>query len=196
MIIVGFSSKIITVLIIIAIASVIFLWILTGRWIANGQNTIANGTNDYAIILGAKVNGEIPSLSLRYRLDAALDYANDYPHVQLVLSGGQGPGELISEAEAMKRYLVENGIAEDRLLVETASTSTYENILYSKEMLPSSVKAVTIITSDYHLERSKRIARSLNLQADVVSAKTPQVVEEKLRFRERLALIKTAITGK
>ena len=196
MIVVSFSSKIITMLIIIVIASVILLWILTGKWISNGQKPIADGTNDYAIILGAKVNGEIPSLSLRYRLDAALDYANVYPHVQLVLSGGQGVGEHISEGEAMKRYLVENGIDEDRLLVESASTSTYENILYSQEMLPSSVKSITIITSDYHLERSKRIAQNLNLQADVVVAKTPKVVEKKLRFRERLALIKTAIIGK
>ena len=190
------SSKLITVLIIIIISLVVFLWILTGKWIANGQKPIADGQNDYAIILGAKVNGEIPSLSLSYRLDAALNYAKDYPHVRFVLSGGQGPDEHISEAEAMRRYLVENGIDEDRLLIESASTSTYENILYSQEMLPSSVKSVTIITSDYHLERSKRIARILNLQADVVAAKTPKVVEQKLRFRERLALIKTAIIGK
>lgn len=196
MIIVSVTSKILMVLIIIAIPSVMFLWILTGKWIANGQKPVANGKNAYAIILGAKVNGETPSLSLRYRLDAALAYANEYPHVQFVLSGGQGPGEHISEAEAMKNYLLENGIDGARLLVESASTSTYENILYSQEMLPSSLKTVTIITSDYHLERSKRIARSLNLQADVVAAKTPKVVEQKLRFRERLALIKTAIIGK
>ena len=183
-------------LIIIVIASVIFLWILTGKWIANGQKPIADGTSDYAIILGAKVNGETPSLSLRYRLDAGLDYANQYPHVQLVLSGGQGVGEHISEGEAMKKFLIENGINEDRLLVESASTSTYENILYSQEMLPSTAKSVTIITSDYHLERSKRIARSLDLKTDVVAAKTPKEVEKKLRFRERLALIKTAIIGK
>lgn len=192
----GRRSKIIIVLIIIGMAPVTFMWILTGKWIANGQKPIADGTSDYAIILGAKVNGEIPSLSLRYRLDAALDYANKYPHVLLVLSGGQGVGEHISEGEAMKKYLIENGIGEYRLLVESASTSTYENILYSKELMPPSVESVTIITSDYHLERSKRIARSLDLQTDVVAAKTPKVVEQKLRFRERLALIKTAIIGK
>jgi len=177
-------------------APVIFLWILTGKWIANGQKPIADGKNDYAIILGAKVNGEIPSLSLRYRLDAALEYANQYPHVLLVLSGGQGVGEYISEGEAMKKYLMKNGIDEDRLLVESASTSTYENVLNSKELMPPSVESVTIITSDYHLERSKRIAQSLDLQTDVVAAKTPKVVEQKLRLRERLALIKTAIIGK
>jgi len=62
--------------------------------------------------------------------------------------------------------------------------------------MPPSVESVSIITSDYHLERSKRIAQSLDLQTDVVAAKTPKVVEQKLRLRERLALIKTAIIGK
>jgi len=190
----SFKKKI--VLIIIVMAPVIFLWILTGKWIANGQKPIADGKNDYAIILGAKVNGEIPSLSLRYRLDAALEYANQYSHVLLVLSGGQGVAEYISEGEAMKKYLMKNGIDEDRLLVESASTSTYENVLNSKELMPPSVESVSIITSDYHLERSKRIAQSLDLQTDVVAAKTPKVVEQKLRLRERLALIKTAIIGK
>ncbi len=86
-------------------------------------------SNDYAVILGAKVNGEIPSLSLQFRLDAALEYAIQYPHVYLILSGGQGPGEHISESEAMKRFLVKNGIQEERLLIEDLSTSTYENLL-------------------------------------------------------------------
>lgn len=186
-------AKIITILLLILTVG---LWSLTGKWIEKGQKPAATGTNNYAIILGAKVVGEVPSLSLRYRLEAALDYANEYPHVQLVLSGGQGPGEAISEAEAMRRYFVQNGIEADRLIVETKSTSTYENILYSKELLPSSVQAITIITSDYHLERSKMIARRLNLKADVIAAKTPKVVESKLKTRERFALIKTFFVGK
>jgi len=161
-----------------------------------GQTPVANGENDYAIVLGAKVNGETPSLSLRYRLEAALKYAREYPHVKLILSGGQGDDEYISEAEAMKRYLIENGIEEKRLLLESVSTSTYENILFSKELFPLSTQKVTIITSDYHLARAKNIASELELQADVVAAKTPKTVESKLIFRERLALLKNFIIGK
>jgi uncharacterized SAM-binding protein YcdF (DUF218 family) len=181
---------------VIVIFVVVFLWILTGQWMADGVEPKANGTKDYAIILGAKVNGEIPSLSLQYRLDAALEYAKQYPHVYLILSGGQGAGEHISEAEAMKRFLIEKGIQEERLLFEGSSTSTYENLLYSIEMIPDSVEEITIISSDYHLARAKNIARSLGFQTDVVSAKTPKVVELKLRTRERLALIKTIIVGR
>lgn len=174
----------------------ISMWIKTGNWIIAGKLPIANGQYEYAIILGAKVNGVVPSLSLRYRLEAALHYAKEHPHVKLILSGGQGPDEDISEAEAMKRYLMENGIEENRLILETTSTSTYENILFSKKLLPSSVNSVTIITSDYHLARSREIARQLDLESDAVAAKTPKMVEWKLTTRERLAILKTSVFGK
>lgn len=174
----------------------ISLWLLTSKWLAEGLEPAADGTNDYAIILGAKVNGETPSLSLLYRLEAARDYALEYPQVTLVLSGGQGEGEHITEAEAMRRYLTENGIAEDRLVLETASTSTYENIQFSLAEIAEEIDQITIITSDFHLTRAKWLAKGLGLEADVVAAKTPEVVERQLRLRERLALLKTKIVGK
>ena len=93
---ISFFMKIILTTSILVIFIVIFLWILTGSWIEDGLEPLADGSNDYAVILGAKVNGEIPSLSLQFRLDAALEYAIQYPHVYLILSGGQGPGEHIT----------------------------------------------------------------------------------------------------
>ena len=81
-------------------------------------------------------------------------------HVKFVLSGGQGPDENITEAEAMKRFFVGNGIQEDRLILETESTTTYENLLFSKELLPASVQSVTIITSDYHIARTRKLAHT------------------------------------
>ena len=134
----------------------------------------------------------------RYNIGWTLHWImpKQYPHVHLILSGGQGAGEHISESEAMKRFLVDNGIQEERLLVEDLSTSTYENLLFSTEKLPDSEDEITIITSDYHLARAKNIARNLGFQTDVVAAKTPKVVELKLRTRERLALIKTVIVGR
>lgn len=174
----------------------VFLWWKTGDWIRKGQSPTANGKYPYAIILGAKVNGTVPSRSLQYRLDAAVQYANEYPNVQFILSGGQGPDEQIPEAEAMKNYLVEKGVEENRLLLETASTSTYENILFSKQLLPSSVDHVTIITSDYHLARARKIADHLALKTDALPAKTPNVVKWKSTTRERAALIKTYVTGR
>src|SRR4051794_23417225 len=75
------------------------LWTLTSKWMEDGLNPKADGSNEYAIVLGAKVKkGNVPSLSLRYRLESALAYANEYPHITLVLSGGQGPDEDMEEA--------------------------------------------------------------------------------------------------
>ncbi|HEX5564197.1 MAG TPA: YdcF family protein, partial [Sporosarcina sp.] len=165
-------------------------------WMTDGLKPLADGSFEYAIILGAKVNGETPSLTLRYRLEKALSYAETYPDVKFILSGGQGQDEDIAEGEAMRRYLTENGVEEERLLLETESTSTYENLLYSKRMLPENVSGVTIITSDFHLARARMIADSLGLETDALPAKTPQSVEAKHHIRERLALIKTMIVGK
>lgn len=173
------------------------LWMLTSKWLNDGLEPKANGSNEYAIVLGAQVKkGNIPSLSLQYRLESALAYAIENPHVKLVLSGGQGPDEDIEEAVVMRNFLLENGIAGDRLIVEDQSTSTYENLLFSQELLPDDVDSVTIITSDYHLHRAKLLARKLDWDTDVVAAETPKVVAAKVRFRERLALLKTYIVGK
>lgn len=173
----------------------IFLWIITGRWLAEGLKPVAHGENSYAIVLGAKVNGTAPSLSLRYRLEAALDYARKYENVKLILSGGQGPDEDISEAEAMKTFLVNHGIDKERLILEADSTSTYENFKFSKALLPEDITAITIISSDYHLSRAKKIAQKFELKPDVVAAKTPKIVNFKVRTRERVALLKTYIVG-
>lgn len=155
----------------------------------------ADGSYDYVLILGAKVNGEIPSLSLRYRLESAVDYAIQYPHVKLVLSGGQGKDEGISEAEAMYRYLKEHEIAENRLVIEDQSTSTYENLQFSQKIIPE-VSGVTIISSDYHLARARFLAKQLGWESDIVAAKTPESVKAKVLIRERLALLKTWVFRK
>ena len=91
------------------------------------------------IVLGCGVNGDRPSLMLTERLDAAYDYLNTHEEVVGILSGGQGKGENISEAECMYRYLTEKGIAKERLYKEERSTSTRENLLYSTGITPSAV---------------------------------------------------------
>ncbi|MGB3102490.1 MAG: YdcF family protein, partial [Psychrobacillus psychrotolerans] len=70
---------------VVIVSSGIGIWVLTSNWLENGQNPKADGTNQYAIVLGAKVKkGNIPSFALQYRLDAALAYAQKYTHVKLV----------------------------------------------------------------------------------------------------------------
>ena len=109
------------------------------------------------IVLGAGVNGETPSLTLRTRIDAAAAYLEEHPDVPVVLSGGQGPGEAITEAECMRRALVRRGADESRLYPEERSTSTQENLRYSRAILEElgvdPAQRVAIVTSDFHLCR-------------------------------------------
>lgn len=111
------------------------------------------------IVLGAGVNGETPSLTLRTRIDAAAAYLEEHPDVPVVLSGGQGPGEAITEAECMRRALVRRGVDESRLYPEERSTSTQENLRYSRAILEElgvdPARRVAIVTSDFHLCRAR-----------------------------------------
>ncbi|OMC82105.1 vancomycin resistance protein [Viridibacillus sp. FSL H8-0123] len=181
---------------IVVVAGLTF-WVVTTRWLSAGTEPKADGSNEYALVLGAKVKkGNVPSKSLSYRLDAALQYAKQYPHVNLIVSGGQGPDEDATEGSVMQAYLVEHGLSPNRIIIEEKATTTYENIVYSLELLDQDISSLTIISSDYHLERAKMLADRLKLKVDVVAAKTPKIIEAKVRFRERFALVKSYILGK
>ncbi|MER1958132.1 MAG: YdcF family protein [Solibacillus sp.] len=181
-------------IIVISIPALLYIWL--GNVIDHAAKNSADGSNEYVIILGAKVKpGGVPSLSLKNRLDVAADYLHAYPHVKAIVSGGQGADEDRTEASVMYDYLVEKGIGADRILQEDQSTSTYENLAFSKKLLPKHVKSITIVSNDFHLKRATMLASKLELKTDVLAAPTPQVVEQKSRIRERLALVKTYIVG-
>ena len=126
------------------------------------------------IVLGCGVNGDRPSLMLTERLDAAYDYLNTHEEVVCILSGGQGKGENISEAECMYRYLIEKGIAKERLYKEDRSTSTRENLLYSKKIIEEKNldPQVIIVTNEFHEYRASVIAEYTGIKPSVVCGKT------------------------
>jgi len=110
------------------------------------------------IILGAGVYGTRPSLSLRVRLDAALAYLADKPDVPVVVSGGRGSGEDITEARCMFDYLTDHGLDADRIWQEDRSTSTKENLDYSAALLRSrgidTADNIAVVSADYHVYRA------------------------------------------
>lgn len=164
--------------------------------LANGKYPKANGRYDTMIVLGAKVRkGGVPSRALRYRLDTASAYAKRYPHVRIVVSGGQGFDEDATEASVMKNYLVAQGIDASRIIEEDASTSTYENILFTRRLLPD-VEALTIVSNDYHVERAKVLAKRQGLQVDTLCAPTPKSIQLKVREREKLAILRAWLWAK
>ena len=121
----------------------------------------------YLIVLGAAVYGDRPSLTLVRRLEGALSYLNTYPKSVAIVSGGMGPGETVTEGQAMFDWLVENGADPARVLIEDRATSTMENLQYSFEIIRSRGDDpdgnVAIVSSAYHLYRAKTMARNLGV---------------------------------
>lgn len=126
------------------------------------------------VVLGCRVYGERASLMLVERLDAAYEYLIEHEDSACVLSGGQGPGESISEAECMYRYLVSKGIDPARLYKEDKSTDTRENLMYSKEVIEKNglYPVVAIATSEFHEYRAGQIAKSLGMEYGAVPGRT------------------------
>ena len=160
----------------------------------------AETQTDYIVILGAGLNGETPSLSLHERLKAGVEYLRKYPDTYVVVSGGQGRGETITEAEAMRRFLTSNGIDEDRILLESSATSTMENFKYSRRLIEERTGKpagkVSFVTNSFHILRSKLLAKRNGLDAYAISVKTPEQVLVQMYLREYFALIKSLIVDK
>lgn len=151
---------------------------------------------DAVIVLGCGVRGEVVSGQLASRLDAALGYYRANPNAIIVVSGGQGRGEDITEALAMERYLVERGVPKDNITKEEKSTSTYTNLLFSKELLDNRFDTpykTVIISSDYHIYRATRLSKKLGLDCTHVHGNTAWY-EMPVRYsREMLAVVKSLL---
>ena len=125
---------------------------------------------DALVVLGAGINGKRITYVLADRLDRAVEYSRENPDALIVVSGGQGPGEDISEAEAMYGYLTSKGVSEDRLIKEDKSTSTHENFKFSKALLDERLDydyKIAYVTNEYHVYRAGGIARNAGLPNSV-----------------------------
>ena len=134
---------------------------------------------DYMVVLGAGVRGDVPSLSLRNRIDAAYDYLTEHPDVTAILSGGQGEGENITEAQCMFDHLTAMGIDESRLWMEDQATSTWENLNFSLDMIEERTgqrpEKLGVLSSEYHLFRASLFADACGVEFLGVPAKTTKL---------------------
>lgn len=153
----------------------------------------------YIIVLGAGLKGEKPSLTLAHRLDKSYEYLIENPDTKVIVSGGQGYDEPITEALAMERYLIEKGIDKERIIKEEDSTSTYENLKFSKELLNEMGEDVTslkigIISNDFHIFRALHLAKELSYQEVYgCSAKSVFWLKPNNYIREAFAVVKDCI---
>ena len=153
----------------------------------------------YVIVLGAAVYGETPSISVRHRCDRAVEHLRNNPDTVAVVSGGQGAGEDISEAECMRRYLVAHGVNNSRILLEDRSASTLENLTFSKAAIEDAggdPSRVAVVSSSYHLYRAKRMASALGMAAEgLPSTDGYPVYMTGMYLREAVAVWKLWLMG-
>lgn len=155
-----------------------------------GNTDTVTYDEDVIIVLGCAVNGEVPTQPLMARLDRAIAYAEKNPDAYIVVTGGQGPQEDITEAECMSRYLLERSISADRIIKEEQATSTNENYKYSKAILDEKLGeySAAVITNDFHIFRAKQLARINGLEVTTMHAHTPVSSSPMMYLREILAV--------
>ena len=151
---------------------------------------------DCLVVLGAGLRPDgTPSESLRLRLDAACAYLADNPETTCIVSGGQGLGETRTEADAMFDYLIEQGVSQDRIVREDRSSTTAENILFSRELLAPGASA-GVVTNNFHLYRALRIAEKNGLSgAHGLAAPSNALYLPHAMLRECAAIVKDTVVG-
>ena len=152
---------------------------------------------DYVIVLGAAVYGTEPSPTLRNRLGTALGYLESHPQSVAIVSGGQGKGEAVTEAEAMSRWLLDHGVAPERILKEERSTSTWENMVNSFALIGDRPSAkVAVVSNEYHIYRARIMAASLGHSVAGIPAQTARpLLMVNYFIREALCVVHFWIFG-
>ena len=151
-------------------------------------------TPDFIVVLGAQVQGDGPSLTLKKRLDKTLVFMQEHPDKTVIVSGGQGPDEAHTEASVMARYLIEHGADASRIIEEDKASNTRENLLFSAKLAEAAgldTSRVLIVTSDFHMCRAKYIARTLSMEPYGQASDTwPWILKVNYTLREVFAFAK------
>ena len=149
---------------------------------------------DYIIVLGAQVKESGPSVVLRYRLDRAVSYLKENDNTLVIVSGGKGINEPATEASVMKEYLVNNGINENRIIIEDKSHTTKENLINSKKITRDN-KSIGIVTNNFHMYRALLIGKKYKVKAVGIPSKSNSYYLPNNLLREVFAYIKFIILG-
>ncbi|AFS79449.1 hypothetical protein Curi_c24540 [Gottschalkia acidurici 9a] len=194
--IIKYSRKIIFTIFMMFLIS----FVLIEGMILYGRSNYEEKKVEYVITLGARLYGRSPSQALSERLHTTLEYAEKYKGSKIIVCGGQGVDEDIPEAEAMESFLLDKGISQDRIIKEQTSTSTFENLKNAKDIINEIDNGenldIVIVTSDFHVFRSKFIAKRLGFNPIGLPAKTPTVSIPKSYIREYFAVLKSIILDK
>jgi uncharacterized SAM-binding protein YcdF (DUF218 family) len=189
--------KVIRYLLLVIFVCFILSFVIFQSIIIYNMRTTARAEADYVIVLGCQVVGEYASLPLLSRGYTAIRYLNRNPEARIVLSGGKGNGENISEAEALRRLLTANEIDKERILLEDQSRNTIENFRFSNELYDLSDKKTVIVTSDYHMFRALSVAKKLKYtNVSALPSRSQRVSLPAFLLREYVTIMYYKFTGK
>lgn len=144
---------------------------------------------DYVVVLGAGLIGDRVTPLLASRIDRGIEVYKKNPNSKLIMSGGQGSDEKIPEGVAMAKYAIEKGIPEEDIIIEDKSTTTRENILFSKALMEKENPKFAIATNSYHVFRGLMLAKSLGIKCIGYGSKTKWYFALNAFIREFIAYL-------
>ena len=158
----------------------------SGRYIVSAQDADTFQA-DCILVLGARVDGDAPSLILKNRLSCGVDlyFQGDSPKLLLTGDGGENRYD---EVSVMNQYVIQSGVSEQDILLDRRGFNTYESVYRAKEIY--GVRRVLIVTQSYHLYRALYIAQALGLEARGVAAEPLQDGQFFRDLREAIARCK------
>lgn len=162
---------------------------------------------EYIVVLGAQMKEKGPSRVLKMRLEKAYEYLSVNENTIVVLSGGKGGNEPISEAEGMYRYLAERGIEESRMIQENQSQNTHQNLVKSKALIEKDIMEkggktsfqevrIGIVSSNFHIVRAAGLARKAGYtRVYGIPAPTDPYLQLNNMVREFFGIVKDKLAG-
>ena len=165
--------------------------------VISGMNATAPPGMDYLTVLGASVYADGPSPALTRRVNAVMNCLDQHPDAVIIASGGQGKDEPISEAQCIRDELVKRGVDPKRIVMEDKSSNTQENLAFSKALIDRPDAAVGIVTNNYHIWRSMRLARRAGFtNAYGIAAEYTGPTLIHFMVREAIAILEGFLRGK
>ena len=169
----------------IAAVALLFFALLAGQIYFYDESDEAR-TADAAVVLGAAVWGTRLSPVYEERVNHAIELYRRGKVRKIIFTGGRGNADELTEADAGRRYAIEQGVAPAAILTEGESRSTYENLLFAKPLAARhELKTVLLVSDPLHLKRAMAIARALDYDA----APSPTPTTRYRSFSSRMKLL-------
>ena len=191
----------ILLLIVVILALVCFIAPLIAVLV--GSHSDIEGEPSVMIVFGYRLDGDQMQSLLQNRLDTAIEYVGEHPDITIIVSGGKGDGEHLSEAQCMFDYLVEKGIDSERILMEDNSTTTVENIRFCLDLIEErnidASKGVLLVSNEFHLARIRMLwkrAGSKYAASTLAAPSSPMSQKVLMHLREPIALLIDFLSAK